>query len=133
MHRSHTFLIVLLLLFAVLLSACSSTTKLNGTDWQLVELNGQKLPAHIQITLGFQEDQAGGKAPCNNYGASYTQKGSKLIFDQANTTLMYCDGVMDYETDYFAAFSVVKSFRLENDVLSLLDESSTVVLVFGKP
>jgi heat shock protein HslJ len=47
--------------------------------------------------------------------------------------MMYCDGVMEYESAYLAAFGAVKSFALENDELSLLDESGAVVLVFGKP
>jgi heat shock protein HslJ len=47
--------------------------------------------------------------------------------------MMYCDGVMEYESAYLAAFGAVKSFALENDQLSLLDESGAVILVFGKP
>ena len=118
---------------AAMLSACASALNLEGTDWQLTELNGQKLPVYISITLGFKDGQAGGNASCNGYGGSYTLNGSALTIKDVFSTMMYCDGVMDYETDYLAALGEVRSFRLENDVLSLVDESGAVRLVFGKP
>lgn len=126
------------LLLATLLSACAgaasaSAPSLNGSEWQLTELNGKKLPVHVRITLVFKDGKAGGTAACNGYGADYKQDGAKLSLGQAVSTLMFCEGMMDYERDYLAAFGKVKSFKLENDVLSLLDEKSAVLLVFGKP
>ena len=132
MKNTFALLIVIILLTSTLLSACSGATKLDGSSWQLTTLNGEKLPIYIQISLDFKEGQAGGKAPCNSYGAGYTQKGSNLTFEPAVSTLMYCDGVMEYESAYLDAFGAVKSFELENDELSLLDENGAVVLVFGK-
>lgn len=135
MKNNQSILLALTLLFAILLSACApaAAPDLNGTEWQLTELNGKSLPVYIRITLSFQDGQAGGSAPCNGYGAGYVQDGSNLALEPAMTTLMYCEGVMDYEAEYLQAFSNVKSFRLENEVLSLLDESGAVLLVFGKP
>lgn len=133
MKNTYSLLIVTTLLFSALLSDCSGATRLDGSAWQLITLNGKKLPIYIQISLEFKDGQAGGKAPCNGYGAGYTQKGSTLTFEPAISTLMYCDGVMEYESEYLAAFGAVKSFALENDQLSLLDESGAVVLAFDKP
>ena len=135
MKNTLDILLALTLLFAMLLSACApaAAPDLNGTEWQLYELNGEKLPLYVQITLSFKDGQAGGQGACNGYGAGYVQDGSKLALEPAVSTMMYCEGVMEYEADYLAAFSKVKSFRLENDTLSLLDESGAVVLVFGKP
>ena len=123
-------------LLGTLLAGCTGTadaTDLEGTGWQLVEMEGSKLPLHVLITLSFEKGQAGGSGPCNGYGAEYVQDGTNLTFGQVVGTLMYCDGVMDYETGYTDALSTVQAFRLEGDRLSLLDESGAVVLVFGKP
>ena len=126
----------LFFLLGTLLAGCTGTAAapdLDGTSWQLVEMKGTKLPLHVLITLSFEKGQAGGSGPCNGYGAEYTQDGTKLTFGQVAGTLMYCDGVMDYETGYTDALSTVQAFQLEGDRLSLLDESGAVVLVFGMP
>ncbi len=123
-------------LLGALLAGCAGTAAapdLDGTGWQLVEMKGTKLPLHVLITLSFEKGQAGGSGACNSYGSEYTQDGAKLSFGQIVSTLMYCDGVMDYEMGYTDALGTVESFRLEGDRLSLLDESGAVVLVFGKP
>jgi heat shock protein HslJ len=46
---------------------------------------------------------------------------------------MYCEGVMDSESEFNTTFATVKSFRLEGERLSLLDADGQVVLVFGAP
>jgi heat shock protein HslJ len=125
----------LFFLFGTLLAGCAGTAAptLDGTRWQLVEMKGAKLPLHVLITLSFEKGQAGGSGPCNGYGSEYTQDGANLSFGQVVSTLMYCDGVMDYEVGYTDALGTVESFRLEGDLLRLLDESGSTVLVFGKP
>lgn len=135
MKNTLSNLLVPTLLFALLLSACApaTTPDLNGTEWQLTKLNGKSLPVYIRITLSFKDGQAGGSAPCNGYGAGYVQDGSNLALEPAISTMMYCEGVMDYEGEYLQAFDKVKSFSVENDALRLLDESGAVLLVFGKP
>ena len=136
MKRNLSLFVLLALLLGALAAACSSTAKapdLNGTEWQLTSLNGSLLPENIHITLRFEEGQAGGTAACNGYGAAYSQDGTDLTFDQMMSTEMWCEGVMDYEANYLAALSLAKSFQLENNVLSLLDENRAVILVFGLP
>ncbi len=125
----------LLLPASLLLAACngSAAPQLEGGEWQLIEMNGKPLPAQILVTLNFQEGQAGGRAPCNQYGAGYQQDGSHLSFEQVISTLMYCEDVMEYETEYLAALEGIRSFKLENDRLHLLDESGASVLVFSQP
>lgn len=127
---------MLILLLGMILSACTGSgaiSRLEGTEWQLIKMNGKELPPHILVTLGFNDDQAGGKAPCNSYSASYLQNGSELSFDPISSTMMYCEDSMDYETEYGSTLSTVKSFKLEEDQLSLMDGSGTEVLVFRKP
>ncbi|HNS50042.1 MAG TPA: META domain-containing protein [Anaerolineae bacterium] len=125
----------LFFLFAALLAACAGTAvpTLDGTGWQLVEMDGARLPLHVLITLSFDKAQAGGSGPCNGYGADYVQKGTELTLGQIVSTLMYCDGVMEYEKAYTDALGTVRSFQREGNTLRLLDESGKVALVFGKP
>ncbi len=125
--------IFITLIIGLMLSSCAGTSsKLIDTSWKLTDLNGQKLPAEIQITLNIKKDQAGGNSACNSYGADFTQKGEKLSFSQVFSTMMYCDKGMEFETNYFAALGKIKTFQLEKDQLSLLDESGNVVLIFIK-
>jgi len=125
----------LFFLAGTFLASCggAAAPSLDGTGWQLVEIDGAKLPLHILITLTFDKDQAGGSGPCNGYGAEYMQQGTELTFGQIVSTLMYCDGVMDYEQEYTDLLTTVRSFRREGDTLHLLGQAGRVVLVFGKP
>ena len=106
---------------------------LEKTSWQLTELNGQMVPVGVMITLSFAEGRATGKAACNNYFTGYTQDNDSLTFSQVGGTEMYCEGLMDYESATYEALAKVKSFTLKNDVLSLLDENGSAVLIYGAP
>ena len=46
--------------------------------------------------------------------------------------MMYCDKGMEFETDYLSALEKIKTFQVENDQLSLLDDTGNVVLTFIK-
>ena len=124
----------ILTLMLVLLSACAPAAPvLKDTEWKIIEMNGQPIPEKITITLKFTTStNAGGSAACNAYGANYTLDGSKLTFEPPAGTLMFCEGIMEYETDYYAALGNVRSVKLENDRLSLLDDSGTVILLFSR-
>ena len=125
--------IFITLIIGLMLSACVGTSsKLIDTSWKLTDLNGQKLPAEIQITLIINKDTAGGNSACNSYGSDFTQKGEKLSFSQIFSTMMYCEKGMEFETDYLSALGKIKTFQLENDQLSLLDDTGNVVLIFIK-
>ena len=123
----------ILALMLVLLSACTpAAPKLDGTDWKIIEMNGSAVPENITITLKFKDGNAGGTAACNSYGANYKQDGSQLTFEPPASTMMYCEGMMNYESDFFTALGSIRSFKLDTDRLSLLDDSGVVRLLFGK-
>jgi heat shock protein HslJ len=133
MKLIHTSRILITLMIVPMLMACAGTSsKLIDTSWKLTDLNGQKLPVEIQITLNIKKDQAGGNSACNSYGSDFIQKGEKLSFSQIFSTMMYCDKGMEFEADYYAALGKIKTFQLENDQLSLLDDTGNVVLIFIK-
>lgn len=133
MTKPMMIVLALGMLSSLLLAACRPASGLEGTTWQLSEMNGQALPPDILITLEFQDEQAGGTAACNSYGAAYTLKGDRLGFETPMATLMYCDGVMDYESEYLRTLPLVVSYQFSDGRLELLDEAGAHLLVFGKP
>jgi heat shock protein HslJ len=127
-------LFTLLALF--LLTACGGSggeaTDLDGTEWGLVEMNGEAIPEDVEINIAFSEGQISGQSACNRYFAGYTQEGTTLTFDPAGNSNMYCDGLMDFEADYLQALSEVKSFESSGDTMTMKNESGEAILVFRK-
>jgi len=126
-----SLLMVILFIFTAssVLGACSPAS-LNSSEWRLVEQNGTRLPVNIAITLTLDYGKAGGTAACNGYGAEYTLTGRKLTFENIVSTLMYCDGIMEYESEYLAALTASRNYRLEDGRLVILDDSQVERLVF---
>jgi len=128
------------LLFTLLalffLTACGGSggeaPDLDGTEWGLFEMNGEAVPEDVEITIAFSEGQISGQSACNRYFAGYTQEGTTLTFDQAGSSQMYCEGLMDYETEYLQSLAGIKSFELSGDNLKLLDQAGKAILVFSK-
>ena len=106
--------------------------------WQLVEISTdgvlQPIPANASVTLQFEgESRVHGKSGCNRYFASYTLDGSQLSFGQAGATRMMCpEPLMSLESNYFAALGHVESFRVEDEQLTLLDDSGKRLLLFQR-
>jgi len=128
--------LILTLLALFFLTACGGSggqvSDLDGTEWGLFEMNGEAIPEDVEITIAFSEGQISGQSACNRYFAGYTQEGTKLTFGQAGSSNMYCEGLMDYETEYLQSLAGIESFELSNDVLKMLDASGTKVLAFSK-
>jgi heat shock protein HslJ len=120
------------LLFAVpLLSACSAVQGLSGSSWQLVELNGQKLPDGVIITLAFDDDTLEGSGGCNSYSATYERSDSNLTISDITSTLMYCEDSSAFETEYFNALKSLGSFELAENQLTLSGDQGAIKLVFA--
>jgi len=132
--RYPVLLLTLLALF--FLTACGGSggeaPDLDGTEWGLVEMNGEAIPEAVEITIAFSEGQISGQSACNRYFAGYTQEGATLTFDQAGSSNMYCEGLMDYEADYLLALGGFKSFEQSGDNLKLMDQDGNTVLIFSK-
>jgi heat shock protein HslJ len=128
--------LLLILLALFFLTACGGSggeaPDLDGTEWGLFEMNGEAIPEDMEITIAFSEGQINGQSACNRYFAGYTQEGNTLTFDQAGSSNMFCEGLMDFEGEYLLALSEVKSFEVNDDTLSLKNESGEATLVFSK-
>ncbi|QYZ80332.1 META domain-containing protein [Methanofollis formosanus] len=110
-----------------------------GTNWTLVSYHtGDAIVpviAGTEITAVFNEDgQVAGSAGCNRYFASYEVNGTEMTIGPAGSTLMAClnEDVAEQESTFLGLLGTVKSFAIEGDRLSLMDENGTAVLVFAK-
>ena len=131
---SRTPLLILCLLLATcLLAGCAASPSLEGTHWQLTQLNGQPALEGVSVTLSLEKDSLGGSDGCNTYGGSYTSKGSAFkTGGNLFSTMMYCsDDINNQATAYYTALNGAASFSLDGQTLSLLDASGNVVLVFS--
>jgi heat shock protein HslJ len=124
------------LLVLFFLTACGGSggeaLDLDGTEWGLIEMNGEAIPEDVEINIAFSEGQISGQSACNRYFAGYEQEGTALTFDPAGNTNMYCEGLMDFEADYLQALSEVKSFESSGDTMTMKNESGAAILVFSK-
>jgi heat shock protein HslJ len=128
--------LILTMLALFFLTACGGSggeaPDLDGTEWGLVEMNGEAIPEDVEITIAFSEGQISGQSACNRYFAGYTQEGATLAFDQAGSSNMYCEGLMDFETEYLQTLSEIKSFEQDGDTMTMKNESGTAILIFSK-
>jgi heat shock protein HslJ len=132
------------LLIAVALSltlvACAEPSEpaaIDPTDsaWLLESgtLDGTAVPvlATHPITLVFEEDGAGGTSACNQYFGNYSISGGSMSFDEITQTEMACvpDEVMDSEARFLEALSLVETFTVTGDSLTM--SADGVELVFA--
>lgn len=96
-------------------------TELDGTSWQLAELNGAALVDGSVITLEIDGDRVAGSAGCNRYNGQLEVDGDQLAFGPLMGTRMFCgqDGLMDQENAFQATLAAVDSFDLSGESLTL--------------
>ena len=126
----------LVLALASVLAGCGAAGEvdLDGSEWTLVELNGAALMPGTNITLSFEEGNAGGFAGCNAYGASYeTGRGGALSIGLMQRTVQAClepAGVMEQEDAYWAALQAAAAYRVTGDRLEIEDGAGGSLLAF---
>jgi heat shock protein HslJ len=103
--------------------------ELDGTQWNLIEMNGTPVTDPDKATLDFDAENAGGIGFCNYFFASYEQDGQSLTIGDIGSTLMACPN-LELEGDYFAALDQVTASRREGDNLVLLNAEGDAILVF---
>ncbi|MDJ0752827.1 MAG: META and DUF4377 domain-containing protein [Ardenticatenaceae bacterium] len=109
-----------------------AASNLDGTAWDLIEMDGQ--PVERLITIRFEGREVSGSDGCNSFGGSYTVSGSTISFDSSGffATQMACEpDVMDMGARYLAVLVTAESFVLENDTLTI--NTAEGDLVYEKP
>jgi heat shock protein HslJ len=123
-------LCAVVIMLGIALSACAADPlSLEGTRWNVVEINGSPTLEDYPITMEFAADQIAGNAGCNNYFAGYTLDGETLSFGPAGATRMFCEGAMEQEDLFLTSLETVKSFSLDGEQLILrLGDGGSIVL-----
>jgi heat shock protein HslJ len=102
-----------------------------GTQWRLELLDGAALPPDARVTLTLEDGQMSGRAPVNRCGAPYELEGDALRFGPIFCTRMYGpEHLMVVERAYIEALESVRSYRLRDGRLEMLDGAGAVRLVF---
>src|SRR4051812_34060801 len=102
---------------AGLLSAIGDAPVASGTNADLV----------------FTDTEAGGSAGCNRFFATYSTDGaSTLTFGPVASSMMFCEGKMEFEQSYLAALGTVATYAIGTDGgLTLSDAAGKAVLTYG--
>ena len=135
-----TLILIIVFLFAVYFSACSSggsntdKAEIAGTEWLLESMNGKTVTPpdgkNVTLILDAVTGKLSGKSTCNSYFGSYKLDGSLISFSEIGSTNMMCDE-MQVEIDYISTLKTVEMYSLKSGKLNL-SSSSAVVLEFKK-
>ena len=108
--------------------------ELEGTAWELVELNGQPPIAGSEITLEFVDGKARGYAGCNWYNGPYPSTGNQTPEVRFTITVRDCPdapaGVTAQEQAYVDTLNAAAGRRVVDGRLGFTDEAGQVALVF---
>jgi heat shock protein HslJ len=129
-------LLITVLIFS---SACrafnesSDQPKLDSVRWQLLAMNKQAadLGDKAFIMLNDKDRKMTGKAACNSIFASYEINGNKINFGNIGSTMIYCEGLMDQESQIVTNLQKVKRFEIKYGLLYLYS-SDDLLLTFKK-
>lgn len=121
---------LLMILLLACLSACAGGgSGLDGTSWELVDLDGSSPAAGSTLTIAFTESGAGGSAGCNSYGGSYRVDGDAITFNGITSTLMACmePGWMEQEAAFLSLLQDARSFTVKDGSLTITTEDGAAL------
>jgi heat shock protein HslJ len=112
-----------------------SEQTLGGDVWALVELRGQPVPLGADgraISISFAAQRASGFSGCNRFTGAYTLEGNRLGFGNLAVTRMACAQGMQTEDAVLDALGRVVLAVIEGDRLRMMDDDSSVLMVFQR-
>lgn len=135
MKTYHTFILALSLLMVQCKSSqvSNSRSSFENTHWRLAEMNGNPIitlpgsrDVYIMMTTEKGEKRITGFAGCNSLTGGYTLSGDKVKFMTATTKMMCTEEQMAVEDFLLNALSSTTSYKIEGDILELLDGQTTL-------
>lgn len=105
---------------------------LEGTDWQLTELDGAPLSAPpgaalANLLLNGDGRKAVGSSACNSFSGGYQLEKDRLRFTPMVLTMMTCmEPMMKQEQALIAAFRATSGYRIAGETLELRDGERVV-------
>ena len=105
-----------------------SAAALDGRMFASTEVEGATLVDGTEITVAFRQGSVMANAGCNTIGGAYTVVDSRLVVEDVGQTAMGCAEDLHRQEDWLLTFlDGDPSVSLENDVLTLSDDSVTIV------
>ena len=108
-------------------------TSLTGTHWQILEINNQKrseLTNKMAHLLLKRDKTIEGFSGCNNISGTFLIKGDVLLINRELVTRKACPGGMDGENRLVSVLDGVESYRIEGNILELIDQNDQVLAKF---
>jgi heat shock protein HslJ len=143
MTRKHFFILFTAVGFLVgglsfwLLINLQTTNRLDnlvGSQWKLVSIDEKELIKDTYISLYFHNDHhIWGYSGCNTYGASYSQKSSKLSVVDGWATELGCSEIVNVQERLYRNIlwnSI--SYSMDNNRLNISDTTGLHLLIFNR-
>jgi putative lipoprotein len=117
----------------------SSGPKLHGTYWRLVQLNGKPAAPGMgktqpYIRLHREQSTFEGSSGCNGVVGTYLLEQNALQFTPSANTLMMCpQALMEQEQGLLAALKATSSYKIDGDILELIDGKTVVARFQAAP
>lgn len=119
------------------LGCSSKTDPLARHRWVVVAIGERQFPVGAggqPLTMTFDEatHRLSGFAGCNQYNASYTQRGDSLSIGPAIATQMACATGMDAEHALLGALPAISSYQLPDSTLTLVGSGGVAVKLVAR-
>ena len=112
----------------------SSSAPLEGSEWRVLELDGEDTDPDVVSSLVFGADGAvNGNGGCNTFRGDVDIEGATIKFGHMASTMMACDDAKsNQEALFHKALSQTVSYAVRDGELTLVDAAGTVVARLGK-
>ena len=109
----------------------SSNTPFENHKWILKTLNNKKVvipESGKDIYVIFKSDgnRAEGYGGCNNFFGSYKLNKNKIELSKLASTEMFCESMMETESDFLKTLGITKKFKIKGNKLQLYDSSKII-------
>lgn len=103
---------------------------LTGTYWQLSEIDGTQVvqdDVKDMVYLNFNPDKSlDGFGGCNRITGTYLIQGDVVLFNRGAMTRLACREGMDAENRLLDLLDAAETYRIEDDMLMLMDQNEQV-------
>lgn len=108
---------------------------LEGTQWELISLNGQPPLEGSGALVGFYADgYMEGTSGCNSFGVDYVIHGQEFQLAEIHRTQFTCEepsGIMPQDDAFFEALAQIAAYEATEDRLAFQDDTGATILVYA--
>ncbi len=113
---------------------CSGTqlkNKVVGINWRVIEIGGEPVATDSGVKTPFfflesKGNRVKGFAGCNRFFGTFLMKGDVFVFNKIASTRMACQKGTILENNFFGALDKTEAYKLEKNLLILLDRNDGV-------